>query len=117
MPAYPGALGVLWSVWSVVGGRCCGRCPVVGPVVGLGLWAVVCAVVCGPPFNLETLKSAMQVHCIGAVHVQMNRRRLGTGTFSVKKEWERMKSGVAGFFHIWRDTENMDSSTGSDDPS
>ncbi|TYT73786.1 GTPase [Desulfobotulus mexicanus] len=71
----------------------------------------------GPPFNLEALKSAMQVHCMGAVHVQMNRRRLDTATFSVKKEWERMKSGFTGLFHIWRDVEEKDSSTGSSDSS
>ncbi|TWI64170.1 hypothetical protein LZ24_03156 [Desulfobotulus alkaliphilus] len=71
----------------------------------------------GQPFNLEVLQSAIQMHCMKAVHVQMNRRRLDTGTFSVKKEWERMKSGLTGFFHLWRDSEKKDSPPGSTDPS
>jgi hypothetical protein len=71
----------------------------------------------GSPFNLEVLQSAIQMHCMKAVHVQMNRRRLDTGTFSMKKEWARMKSGVAGLLHIWRDTEEKGASTGGTDPS
>ncbi|MCW7754118.1 50S ribosome-binding GTPase [Desulfobotulus sp. H1] len=64
-----------------------------------------------PPFNLDSLKVAIQIHCMAAVHVQMNRRRMDTDVFSLKKEWERTKSGFARMVHIWRDTEEADSSS------